>query len=75
MIPISIDARENGHFGEFVRLLDMEPVPDPDDPILPDGHMNYYRSDDVCSIAFFYIDSPTTNLPEIEPVEGRTKLE
>lgn len=71
MIPISIDANEDGQFGEFVRLLEMDPLPPPDDPSLPDGHMNYYRSDDVCSIAFFYLDKPVAELPAIEQVEER----
>lgn len=71
MIPISIDAHEDGKFGDFVRLLEMDPVPPPDDPSLPDGHMNYYRSDQVCSIAFFYLDKPATGLPAIEGVNER----
>ena len=74
MIPISIDANENGKFSAFVQLLEMDPIPKPDDPSLPNGHMNYYRSDDVCSIAFFYFDQPSSDLPAIEDVSSRSDL-
>jgi len=33
--------------------------------------MNYYRSDDVCSIAFLYLDKPVAELPAIESAEDR----
>jgi len=34
---------------------------------------NYYRSDDVCATAYFYLDRPTSNLPTLPPVELRLK--
>jgi len=39
--------------------------------------VTYYREDDYCATAYFYLDSPTNNLPELVPVEkrGRCKVQ
>ena len=37
----------------------------------PKGWTNFYRSDDVCATAYFYLDTPSDNLPKIQPVELR----
>jgi len=29
-----------------------------DDPNFPDGWVNFYRQDDVSSVAYFYLDRP-----------------
>jgi hypothetical protein len=71
LIPVSIDARDDSGFLEFIKLLDMDPVPEIDDPSLPNGHMNYYRETDICAVAFFYLDRPVNGLPPIESVEDR----
>jgi len=34
---------------------------------------NYYRRDDVCATAYFYLDKPESNLPELPAVEIRLK--
>jgi hypothetical protein len=34
---------------------------------------NYYRSDDVCATAYFYLDKPESNLPELPPLSLRMK--
>ena len=36
------------------------------------GWSNFYRSDDVSSTAYFYLDKPTDDLNEIQPVALRT---
>ena len=64
--PISIN-----HDG-FTRLLDMSPVPELDDASLPDGWVNFYRQDDLSAVAYFYLDSPASNLLPLAPVEERT---
>ena len=33
----------------------------------------YYRQDDVCSMAYFYLDSPVSNLPQLPPVSQRVE--
>ncbi len=66
--PVSIDA---GGRPNFIKLLERDPVPSLDDPGLPDGWVNFYRSDDVSSVALFYLASPTSNLPPLQPVAER----
>jgi hypothetical protein len=41
------------------------------DPSLPDGHTNFYRSDDVAAVAYFYLDRPENGLPAIAPAAER----
>jgi hypothetical protein len=38
---------------------------------LPDGWVNFYRSDDVSATAYFYLDRPTNGLPVLAPVAAR----
>ena len=38
-----------------------------DDPALPDGWMNFYRSDDVSATAYFYLSTPSDDLPPLQP--------
>jgi len=66
--PVSIDA---GGRPNFIKLLERDPVPSLADPGLPDGWVNFYRSDDVSSVALFYLASPTSNLPPLQPVAER----
>jgi hypothetical protein len=40
-------------------------------PGLPNGWTNFYRSDDVSSTAYFYLDKPADDLPVIQPVALR----
>ncbi|OFX36094.1 MAG: hypothetical protein A2W90_22460 [Bacteroidetes bacterium GWF2_42_66] len=35
------------------------------------GHVNYYRSDDYASTAYFYLNRPENNLSMIQPIEIR----
>ena len=42
-------------------------------PDFPITSTNYYRSDDVCATAYFYLDKPENNLPELPPVDVRLK--
>lgn len=41
------------------------------DPSLPDGHTNFYRSDDVAAVAYFYLDRPENGLPAIAAAAER----
>ncbi|WP_205480792.1 glycoside hydrolase family 172 protein [Sphingomonas arenae] len=68
MIPVTIDP---GSRTNFQKLL--ESGKRPDDPSLPDGHTNYYRSDDVAAVAYFYLDRPQGVLPPIAPSAERLK--
>jgi len=42
-----------------------------EDPHLIDGWTNYYRSDDVSATAYFYLDKPSSNLPQLQPIDIR----
>lgn len=56
------------------RYLDMENPPSVYSEEFPDGvSTNFYRSDDVSSTAYFYLDKPTSSLPNMPSVEIRTK--
>lgn len=44
-----------------------------DDPSVPNGWTNYFRRDDVCALALFYLDRPANELPRIAPVEKRVE--
>jgi hypothetical protein len=66
MIPVTIDP---GSRNNFQKLL--ESGKRLSDPTLPDGHTNYYRSDDVAAVAYFYLDRPGGVLPAIAPAMER----
>lgn len=66
LIPVTIDP---GSRNNFQKLL--ETGKRLDDPSLPDGHTNYYRSDDVAAVAYFYLDRPAGALPAIAPAAER----
>jgi hypothetical protein len=55
----------------FVKLLEMDPLPDLSDPKLPDGWVNFFRQDDVSATAYFYLDKPENGLPPLAPVNQR----
>ena len=62
LVPVTIDP---GSRVNFQKLLENGKALS--DPSLPDGHTNYYRSDDVAAVAYFYLDKPERKLPAIAP--------
>ena len=68
LIPVTIDP---GSRNNFQQLLTRDPPVPLTDPSLPDGHTNYYRSDDVAAVAYFYLDRPENGLPPIAPPAER----
>jgi hypothetical protein len=62
LIPVTIDP---GSRDNFQQLLAKDPPVPLSDASLPDGHTNYYRSDDVAAVAYFYLDRPQGALPPI----------
>lgn len=36
-----------------------------------DGWINFYRCDDMATVAYFYLDSPASSLPDIQPPKDR----
>ena len=66
MIPISIHEAPT-----FVKLLELDPVPELTDPSLIDGWTNFYRQDDVSATAYFYLDKPSSDLPPLQDAAYR----
>jgi hypothetical protein len=58
---------------EFVKLFERNPIPQLTDADFPQGWTNFYRSDDVSSTAYFYLDAPVNGLPAIQPASVRVK--
>jgi hypothetical protein len=55
------------------RLLEGENKHRFTDANFPGNGANFYRSDDVSATAYFYLDKPESNLPDLPPVETRLK--
>jgi hypothetical protein len=70
LIPVTIDP---GSRDNFQQLLVEDPPVNLSDPALPDGHTNFYRSDDVSAVAYFYLDRPENGLPRIASGAERMK--
>jgi len=43
-----------------------------DTATMPKGWTNFYRSDDVSATAYFYLNTPSNSLPEIQSAAIRT---
>lgn len=65
LTPVTVSGEK------FVKLFEQNPVPDLMDADFPTGWTNFYRQDDVCATAYFYLSSPTSTLPAIQAVEER----
>jgi hypothetical protein len=68
MIPVAIDDLKKIH-----PLYKKDSIVKLDTPGLPEGFSNFYRSDDVSATAYFYLDKPSTNLPQLPSIALRTK--
>jgi hypothetical protein len=66
MLPVGIDDRK-----KVLPLYEKDKVAKLDTPGLPDGFSNFSRSDDVSATAYFYLDKPTSPLPDQQPLAIR----
>jgi len=66
--PITVDGP-----GGFTLLLDMPNPPAIMDEKFPEGWVNFYRVDDYSAVSYFYLDKPTSSLPDLPAVEVRIK--
>jgi hypothetical protein len=66
LIPITIHQAP-----AFTHIYQPEEVVDLEDPNLPEGWVNFYRSDDIASSAYFYFEKPSNGLPQIQPASVR----
>jgi hypothetical protein len=68
LIPVTV-ARGN----EYLKLMEMNPIPQLTDPNFPDGWTNFYRLDNYTSTAYFYLNKPANNLPPLASLNDRTE--
>jgi hypothetical protein len=66
LTPVSVDRD-----GTFTRLLEGD-SPRITDETFPQGWVNFYREDDYCATAYFYLDKPSDELPTLPPLDVRT---
>jgi hypothetical protein len=65
MVTIARDFR-------IIKALESSPPMKVDDRSLEENiWCNYYREDDVCATAYFYLDKPANGLPSLAPVSER----
>ena len=67
--PVTLDV---GDREQFAKFMEQDSIPDITAPDVPDGWLNFYRSDDVSATTYFYLDEPASELPALAPVEERT---
>jgi hypothetical protein len=66
MIPVAIDDQKRVN-----PLYKKDSIVQLNTPGLPEGFANFYRSDDVSSTAYFYLDKPSSTLPALQPLAMR----
>lgn len=66
LTPVTIDPGQRPGFAQL--LTSRKRVTDPD---LPTGWTNFYRSDDVSAVAYFYLDRPSNDLPALASAAER----
>ncbi len=67
LIPATIDDQQ----GYPKPLYTPGKILNLNDTTLPDGYVMFYRSDDVSSCAYFYLDKPTDELPALQSLAIR----
>jgi hypothetical protein len=67
LIPITIHQAP-----VFTHIYQPGEVVDLSDSDLPEGWVNYYRSDDLAAAAYFYFERPSSELPDLQPLAIRT---
>jgi hypothetical protein len=68
IIPVTIDPHDRS---DLVRLADVEPPVDLQSRTLPAGWCNFWRQDDWSGTAYFYLDAPENELPNLAPAAER----
>lgn len=68
LLPVTVDPGSRNGFAQLLAGDAPRPL---SDPALPTGWTNFYRSDDVSAVAYFYLDRPENGLPAISPFAQR----
>jgi hypothetical protein len=69
LVPVTTNT-DNGSMYAFYKNDSLVKV-DPNKMVK--GWTNFYRSDDVSAVAYFYLDKPSNDLPAMQPVSIRIK--
>ncbi len=67
LIPVVIDDSK-----KLTHLYKKDSLVQLDNPGLPGGGTNFYRSDDVSATAYFYLNTPGNVLPALQSLQVRT---
>lgn len=70
LIPVTISERDKIHL--IYKKDDIVNLDNHEIPGDISSWVNFYRSDDLSSVAYFYLDKPTNNLPNIQKISIRT---
>ncbi len=65
LIPVGLDDTKQPLLPLYKKNVDLK------DPSLPEGFVNFYRSDDVSATAYFYLNSASNDLPKLQPLSVR----
>lgn len=66
LIPVTTDT------GKLYKMYSKDSVVNIDTATMPKGWTNFYRSDDVSATAYFYLNTPSNSLHEIQSAAIRT---
>lgn len=66
LIPVTTD---DGTLHSYYKKDSLVKI---DSLTIPNGWTNFYRSDDVSATAYFYLNTPVSELPALQPVALRT---
>lgn len=65
LIPVTTDTGKNIWHYSDKKVLKL-------DSGMPKGWTNFYRSDDVSAVVYYYLDKPSDNMEPLQPVALRT---
>ena len=67
LIPVTVHEAPR-----MIHIYKKDSTVDLEDKSLPNAWTNFYRSDDLAATSYFYLDSPKSNLPDLQPLRIRT---
>jgi hypothetical protein len=68
LMPVTVSTAQG-----MVKLLELSQAPKISDAEFPIGWTNFYRLDNYTATAYFYLDSPASDLPRLAPLEVRLR--
>jgi hypothetical protein len=68
LTPVTVSTSQG-----MLKLLELPEAPKISDAAFPAGWTNFYRLDNYSATAYFYLDSPSSDLPPLAPLEVRLR--